>query len=134
MICGSCGFELYVPVTELSCATVGLYADSRYPGRLILSLNEHFDHLDDVPSDVLYKFMEDVRRCSRTLRSVSDVERVNVAILGNRESHVHAHIIPRRGVEPNFRQSPWDTTEKNTGMSALEIQKWVTALESALTR
>lgn len=106
--CGVCDFALWLPVARLSAATVGLYDDARFPGRLIVSAHEHFEHLDDMAPSELGEFMAGVQRACRALRSLEGVERVNVAILGNREPHVHAHLIPRRAGEPNSGKAPWD--------------------------
>lgn len=106
--CGFCGFSLWLPIAQLSAADVGLYDDGRFPGRLLVSAREHHDHLDQMPADELCLFMADVQRASKALRSLSEVQRVNVAVLGNREPHVHAHLIPRRPRETNAKSAPWD--------------------------
>lgn len=61
-----------------------------------------------MPDSVLVAFMRDVRVAIAALRGFDRVERVNLAILGNRERHVHAHLIPRRPGEPNVKRAPWD--------------------------
>ncbi|KMV17706.1 diadenosine tetraphosphatase [Mycolicibacterium conceptionense] len=75
---------------------------------MIVSAHEHYEHLDEMPAGVLAAFMADVTRTSRAVRSLDGVERVNVAVLGNREPHVHAHVIPRRAGEVNAGKAPWD--------------------------
>lgn len=75
---------------------------------MIVSANRHWHHLDLVPEEALTDFMLDVTECSRILRDIPGVSRVNVAILGNREPHVHAHVIPRRAGEKNASKAPWD--------------------------
>jgi len=109
--CRVCGFSLRLPVARLAASDVGLYDDARFPGRMLVSAHEHFEHLDEMVPDDLGLFMADVAQTSRALRSPDGVERVNVAILGNRESHVHAHVIPRRAGEPNAGRAPWDGSE-----------------------
>ena len=106
--CGTCAFTLCSHVTSLDVSEVGLYSDARYPGRMIVSLREHYDHLDEVPTDLVSKFTADVQQCSRVLRSLPGVARINVAVLGNQESHVHAHVIPRYDTDPIMTKAPWD--------------------------
>lgn len=110
--CATCGFQLWNPLEALSVSTVGLYDDGRFPGRLIVSLNPHFNHFDELPADTLSSFIKDIQAMSAVLRSLDGVERVNVAILGNKDVHVHAHVIPRRVTEPNYGLSPWDNAPK----------------------
>lgn len=106
--CGECSFALWSPVAPLTVSAVGLYDDGRFPGRLIVSLFDHFDHFEDLSADLLQVFMSDIQSAARILRQVVDAERVNIAILGNQESHVHAHLIPRlREGEPLPHKSPW---------------------------
>lgn len=87
---------------------VGLYDDGRFPGRLIVSLVNHYDHLEDVPPGEAASFMERVQEASRALRSTFELTRVNVAILGNQVAHVHAHLIPRRADDPRPQSAPWE--------------------------
>ncbi|SIL99567.1 Uncharacterised protein [Mycobacteroides abscessus subsp. abscessus] len=114
--CGFCGFSVWLPIAQLSAADVGLYDDGRFPGRLLVSAREHHDHLDQMPADELGLFMADIQRACRALRSLSGVRRVNVAVLGNREPHVHAHLIPRRPGEMNAKSAPWDGADPRVSL------------------
>jgi diadenosine tetraphosphate (Ap4A) HIT family hydrolase len=73
----------------MTVSRVGLYDDARFPGRLILSLDEHFEHLEDVPEDLANLFMRDIQLLTRGMRAALMVNRVNVAVLGNQDPHVH---------------------------------------------
>lgn len=106
--CPDCGFVLWNPIGRLTSSWVGLYDDSRFPGRLIITLRSHFDHFDEVPEELMEAFVRDVQRAAQELRKTLGADRVNIAILGNQESHVHAHVIPRMCMnEPLPQQSPW---------------------------
>lgn len=108
-ICQQCGFDLFLPIADLRSSTLGLYDDGRFPGRSILALSEHAEHLDLLAPAVLNRFMSDVKVSVRVIKRTTGVNRVNVAILGNRDNHVHAHLIPRypeAEVKPD--SSPWD--------------------------
>jgi diadenosine tetraphosphate (Ap4A) HIT family hydrolase len=106
--CRVCEFTLRLPVAAMVVSDVGLYDDARYLGRLLVSAHEHYDHLDEMPDGVLVAFMRDVRAAMAALRGFDQVERVNLAILGNGDRHVHAHLIPRRPGEPNVGRAPRD--------------------------
>ncbi len=106
--CRTCHFAVWVPLARLTVSNVGLYDDARFPGRLIVTLHDHFEHLDEVPDDVALGLFGDVRTCASLLRQEFGATRVNVAVLGNQEPHVHAHVIPRVcGAEPEPREAPW---------------------------
>lgn len=106
--CARCGFELWTPVAATVAVTAGLYDDGRFPGRLILSLVEHHDHLEDVPADLAVTFLQDAQRAVRAQREALQVPRVDIAVLGNQVSHVHAHLVPRRRSDPRPTRSPWE--------------------------
>lgn len=106
--CIICGFTLYHPLLLPLESRVGVYSDARFPGRLLVALPYHRDHLYEVEADDLSTFMGEVQLLSRSLMKLTGVERVNLAILGNTESHVHAHLIPRYATDPNPLKSPWD--------------------------
>lgn len=115
--CSSCGFALWTPVARLSVSRVGLYDDARFPGRLIVSLNEHVEHFDQASPDVVSAFMSDLQAASLVLRKMANVERVNIAMLGNKEPHLHAHVIPRRVDDNNYGVSPWENAAPYSKMS-----------------
>lgn len=109
MRCGDCGFELFHPLGETAMVVASLYDDGRFPGRLIVALKPHFEHLDEVPAAIASAFLSDLQAVARELRAVTGSSRVNLAVLGNAEAHVHAHLIPRYSwAEDLPRKSPWD--------------------------
>lgn len=110
--CGECGFALWNPIEthhSLRAGDLGLYDDARFPGRSILRLREHATDLTQVSPVVLAAFMEDIQVAMRAIYLATGADRVNVAILGNEQPHVHAHLIPRyRSREQNPNRTPWD--------------------------
>lgn len=107
--CEVCGFGLWLPIMRMTESEIGLYSDSRFPGRCIVTMREHFDHISDVPAMKLVTFMEEVQFSVDAIKAATACDRVNVAILGNAESHVHAHLIPRRpALEPFPNKAPWE--------------------------
>jgi len=107
--CGYCGFILWEPIARTGTSKLGLYNDSRFPGRSILSLHDHFDSLSDIPMTMIISFVRDLQVAMDAIREVTGAARVNVAILGNRDSHVHAHLVPRFPDVEEFPDcSPWN--------------------------
>lgn len=123
--CEVCGFRLWIPVASLRESRVGLYSDARFAGRLIVSANKHFDHFDQMDSHSSSVFVNDVQRASHALRGLPGVERVNVAILGNKVSHVHAHLIPRRASDVNYGLSPWENALPWEPLTTLDEHKLI---------
>lgn len=127
--CLKCRFGIFKVVCPLKVSVVGLYSDDRFPGRMIIALTDHYDHWDLVPEDLYAKFWDDVRRASKALREVTQCERVNVAILGNTWSHVHAHVIPRiPEEEPRPRSAPWSDPRPAEPLEMRHEQKLIRRL------
>lgn len=132
--CDVCGFDLWLPIASLESAHLGLYSDSRFPGRCILSLSHHRDHYEDLPGDEALDFTAAIKNCVQAIKTATGVDRVNVAILGNAESHVHAHLIPRRPEsEPRPNSAPWEDTRPKTKLSSDQQDQLIKAIFAALT-
>lgn len=95
--CTTCGFVLFVPVpASLSVSQLGLYNDARFPGRSIVVLNRHVAALEDLADSERNAFWADATTVGRAVKRVTGCARVNYAVLGNAEPHLHVHVIPRR--------------------------------------
>ena len=111
VVCKTCGFELYNPIEDhriLVTSNLGLYNDGRFPGRCILALFQHYSELISVDPDLLHEFILDVQVAGRAIQEATNADRMNYAILGNAEAHIHCHIIPRFwDDDPNPKSTPW---------------------------
>jgi diadenosine tetraphosphate (Ap4A) HIT family hydrolase len=131
--CSVCGFELWIVVGCLTVTSVGLYDDGRFPGRLLVSLSPHYEHLEEVPEHLANSFIRDIQSAARTLRKVTGAERVNVAVLGNHDPHVHAHLVPRSPLrEPVPDRSPWEDPRPRQRLEAADRTRLIHDLRQAL--
>lgn len=70
-----------------------------------------------VPEELLNSFMADARKAMQAIEKTTGCSRVNFAILGNREPHVHAHLIPRYPDNEEFPDcSPWNDKREKAPM------------------
>lgn len=117
-VCLTCGFDLWLPICDLRVSTLAFYNDARFPGRCILALKEHYDHLHEVPDQIAMEYMLDVRDAGKAIQEVTELERLNYAVLGNVVPHVHTHIIPRGAVgDVNPGRPPWEDAAPHTKIS-----------------
>lgn len=130
--CKDCGFELWHPLWSNPIVQVGLYDDARFPGRMIVMLNEHYDHFDEVPESLTANFMWELQCISRVARSVLAAERINMSILGNAVSHVHAHLIPRRATDPLPYSAPWSDPRPRATLEIEALEQLTLKLSTAL--
>jgi diadenosine tetraphosphate (Ap4A) HIT family hydrolase len=130
--CSACGFTLWNPVCDLEIATLSLYSDARFPGRCILALNRHADALEELESSELQVFMDAVKQASLAIREVTGCVRVNVAILGNRDPHVHAHLVPRYDTDPLPNDAPWSDPRPKKELGRDDLKNLVERLRQQL--
>lgn len=131
--CPTCGFKLWLPVARLQVATLGLYDDARFPGRALLVFDDHVEHLEDLPFERARAFFEDARTAARAIKLVASSPRVNYAILGNTEPHLHRHLIPRQPrSEPAPERPPWEDPRLRTPLGADGVTRFVERLRTAL--
>lgn len=134
--CDTCGFELWVPAAELLVSTLGLYDDARFPGRSLLVMNDHVEDFATLRRSLRDAFMDDVQRAARAIVQVTGARRVNYAILGNAEPHVHFHLVPRRieGVpDPVPNRAPWTHPDPVHALPRSERERIIAALKDALS-
>lgn len=132
--CPTCGFTLWNRVAVLTVSTVGLYNDARFPGRSILVLNDHHEDLTQLPADLAAAYTADLHTYAAALKTVTGSERLNYAILGNTEPHVHWHIFPRQPhTEPAPTKSPWDDPRPRTGLTDQDLAALIDDVRNALT-
>lgn len=131
-VCKRCSFSIWIPIDlGLSVSVSGLYDDARFPGRCIVAYVEHVEHFSDMATAQANAFMEDVRQVAKVLRSITK-GRINYAILGNVEPHLHMHLIPRvLGGDPVPQRPPWEHPEPRKSMSKNDIQHWRLVMEGS---
>jgi diadenosine tetraphosphate (Ap4A) HIT family hydrolase len=130
--CEHCRFSLWHPLVSLGVSTLGFYDDARFPGRCILVLNEHLEDFAEMPPALTNLFAADVQHAGRTLKRVTGAVRVNYAILGNKERHVHAHLIPRPPGDPVPTRAPWEHPAPQSSLKPEELDRLKAAIRQAL--
>jgi len=131
--CSECGFELWLPIAELTTGVLGLYNDARFPGRCIFALREHHEDLAALSDSLLFSYAREATRSASAIRIAVGSSRINYAVLGNAEPHVHFHLIPRfPETEPKPRNSPWDDPRPKAELTPSELRRIRYAIGEAL--
>ncbi len=134
--CPTCDFHMYLPVPapSLRVTRLGLYSDARFPGRCLLAFTGHVTHMEDLAPDVLAAFWADAARVGAAVRRIHGAQRVNYAVLGNADPHLHVHIVPRQpSAEPLPTRPPWNDPrplEQLGPRTAAELARQLTRLLS----
>ncbi len=107
--CEECGFELWEPIVASQHSRLGLYNDDRFPGRCILVFRDHVEGIEELPMDSALGYLRDIQLAVSAIKKATNAVRVNVSLLGNRDPHLHAHLIPRFPEREEFPDcSPWN--------------------------
>jgi diadenosine tetraphosphate (Ap4A) HIT family hydrolase len=133
--CGECGFELWYPVAaeSLRISRLGLYNDARFPGRALLVLDRHAEHMDELSDPLLSLLWSDAALVGSRLRRLTGALRINYAVLGNAQAHLHVHLIPRQTSDPLPSRSPWADPRPMTELPPDELDGLTRELELALS-
>ena len=104
-----------------------------FPGHCLLVPKNHFETLNDLPSNLVGTFFKNVQLLARAVEVALEAEGSFVA-MNNRVSqsvpHLHAHIVPRRkkdGLKGFF----WPRNKYANEAKILEVQQ---AIQSAIAR
>ena len=131
--CATCGFGVEHPVARLDAGTLGVFSDARLPGRCVLVLDTHEEHLELLEPAVAGRFLADATRAARAIRTVTGAPRINYALLANQVNHLHLHLFPRGVAEdPDPRVSPWELPLPEPPLDEGRIAALQAALATAL--
>ena len=85
-------------ICNLGSSKVYLARNQRYPGRCILSCNQHYDELFEMPLKERELFMNDVSFVAKKLKELFSADKINYGIYGDEVPHVHVHLaVKKRG-------------------------------------
>lgn len=131
--CVKCGLQLWIPIADLRATSLGLNDDARFPGRCILVLSSHADHLEELSKKLSRDFFRDIQHAGSAIKNAMSADRMNYAILGNRESHLHVHLIPRvfKG-DPIPTSAPWEHPDPITPLTPRHRDEVIQAIQRSL--
>lgn len=132
--CAACGFALWRPLWGFEHTVLGLYDDVRFPGRCLLAVRDHATRFEALDPELASALMLDAAVVGRVVRAAVGADRMNFAVLGNTEPHVHVHIIPRvLATDPVPDRPPWEHPEK-PGPLAADVRERIEADLAVLLR
>jgi diadenosine tetraphosphate (Ap4A) HIT family hydrolase len=103
---------------------------------IFLSLREeHAEDFAELEEKVSQAFVSDAQTAARAIRKVTGVPRINYAILGNEEPHVHFHLIPRgHANDPIPTRPPWEHPNNKVELVDSEIQRLIGDIQLVLSQ
>jgi len=112
-------------------STAILHINQFYYGRALVIFNQHEEDLSNLKEFERKDFWEEAIEVGLTVQKATEADRINYALLGNREYHLHWHVIPRYINEPNFTTTPWHNEGEKT-LSEPEMQNLIRTIRNNL--
>jgi diadenosine tetraphosphate (Ap4A) HIT family hydrolase len=98
-------------------------------GYSVLILKDHVRELHEIAGVVQTAYVEEMMRATRAMAAVLRPWKMNHACLGNRDAHVHWHLIPRHQTDPDHLTQPWLRAAKFNDHQLTEDMKTALAAE-----
>lgn len=89
-------------ICRLSVSTVFLLNEQEYRGRCVVALHAHHTELFQLSSDLLASYAKDVANVAQAVKHAFSAEKINYAVYGDIESHLHFHVVPKHRTSKNW--------------------------------
>ena len=96
-----------VPVGDLALARVLLANDANYPWLILVPRRPGLVELIDLDDDGQVQLLGEIAAAARTLKAVTECDKLNIAALGNQVSQLHVHVIARRHSDKAWPKPVW---------------------------
>lgn len=97
--------SLMVHVADLEQSRVFLLRDQTHRGRCVLLLKQHARELFELSPEDLRVFMAEAAQLAAAITQLGDCDKVNYAIYGDLNEHLHMHLVPKTRGGSNWGQA-----------------------------
>ena len=115
-------------VAVLPHSRVYLNNEQEYVGRCVVVLKSHKQELFELTPDELHGFMDDVANVANAINSVFNPDKINYAIYGDIDSHIHMHVVPKHKGCKNWGW-PFEITAIDTPVKYLNDNEYGKVIE-----
>lgn len=95
-------------VAELKTGYVFLSWHQYFEGYAIFAYKDHVSELHQLENDSADEFLHEMRIVVEAVQHAFNPKVLNYAKLGNKDPHMHWHIIPRYGTDPAPQNTIWN--------------------------
>jgi len=124
--------EVIRKIYDLPAAFAILDNDQYYPGYTLVVAKTHADELYQLSEKESTQFCQDMLRVARAIATVFQPQKMNYELLGNTVSHLHWHLFPRYGWDPNPRRPIWEHKHDRKLLSVKEYTDRIASIQRAL--
>lgn len=94
-------------VGELPLSRLLLMNDARFPWCILVPRRQRLRDLHELDAADSGELFAEIRKLSLRLLALGDVDKLNVAALGNRVPQLHVHVIARRTTDAAWPDPVW---------------------------
>lgn len=105
---------LMTPLAGMTWSDIYLFRDQKHRGRCIVALKEHRDEIWQLSDEQRNGFFAEVAAVAQAVSEYARADKINYAIYGDKVSHFHVHIVPKREGELQWGGPFTDDIEKKT--------------------
>lgn len=112
-------------VAEMKTGYIVLADHQFYEGYTIFLAKRHVTELHELDPEERMLFLQEMSKVAEAVYRTFAPKKLNYELLGNRDAHLHWHLIPRRGTDPQPQQPIWviDKGIRDAEANKPEIQK-----------
>ncbi|MCU0755362.1 MAG: HIT domain-containing protein [Xanthomonadales bacterium] len=119
------------PVGELLLSELRLMDDARYPWLILIPRVANAREWCDLPWDQSQMLLAEAHTVAKALRRCFEIDKLNVATLGNQVAQLHLHVIGRRHDDPAWPHSVFGRGDR-APYAADTVARLVASLRSEL--
>lgn len=82
-------------ITDLALSRLILKEDARWPWLILVPRRAQIEEIYNLAAADRVQLIEEIHVCARAIADEPDVEKVNVAALGNQVAQLHVHVVGR---------------------------------------
>ena len=110
-------------ITKLELSELRMITDGDVPWFLLVPQVEGVVELIDLDDNSQLQLLKEINMVSNKLKSIGNVDKINIATIGNIVSQLHIHIIGRYNNDRAWPGTIWGT-QKTKDLTDEEFNKW----------
>ena len=87
--------DLMIEVGPLGVSTLYLFKEQTHRGRCVVAYRAHVNELFELSDDELTRFMRDVARAAKAIKSAFGPNKINYGAYSDKLPHLHMHLVPK---------------------------------------
>jgi diadenosine tetraphosphate (Ap4A) HIT family hydrolase len=120
-------------ILDLPTAIAILLDDQYYLGYTLVVAKTHATELYHLPEGESTQYCKDMLRVAQALATAFQPRKMNYELLGNTEAHLHWHLVPRYGWDPNAQRPIWEYTHEPKILAPQEYTDMIATIRRALS-